>query len=537
MEVPIELWRAEILPHCAEYAPALHAVRREWRATPLPARRTKGKGLTYLAERGLVSLIAWTNIQRGERFMTPQLTAMFEAACRGGHADLARKLRRAGADCPISAFVAAVRGGDADLAFALFRWLGPSTLWPHPHGQPVLESHPLKDELETAICAAAEEGHTHILSALYDTWFGHCYLSGGAAERVLAGAAHRGDLALMRLALQQGARNLSEAAQIAAKAGRLPALKFACEWTPAEERVMSLTDFLADAVKGGQTSLVRAIADDEALRKAKIPLSQAVRGGSLELIQDCKRAGACDYDEMLCTAFAMGREDLCLLAREWGAKAGSLHLAFAAGATRHSPLEALFAWMKEEDYEFDSAELTLALRAAINRGDVDRARLLRERGAALVEDRDLSFLVVAAERGDVEMLRTVKEWIAHPKVSYTRLLIAAATAGEERAMELVWDWCKQASKTPSVMILNQAYNAALGARELGAVRLLRGWGANCRPEDDDYAATARTRASLDALSKPTELDRTTYRRAWAAWRNPLASPEERAWAERTLYIG
>ena len=59
MDLPAEVWRAEILARCAEYAPALRAVCTAWRVVPLPARRTRGKGLTFLAESGHRALIAW----------------------------------------------------------------------------------------------------------------------------------------------------------------------------------------------------------------------------------------------------------------------------------------------------------------------------------------------------------------------------------------------------------------------------------------------------------------------------------------------
>ena len=115
--IPVEVLAAEVLARCAEYAPALRAVCRLWRARARAlSRQSGGRGLSFLAAQGCAGLLAWVLQQTGKPYFSAlQANQIFLAAAPAGHVSLCIKALAWGARAWSALIGAAARWGHATL--------------------------------------------------------------------------------------------------------------------------------------------------------------------------------------------------------------------------------------------------------------------------------------------------------------------------------------------------------------------------------------------------------------------------------------
>jgi hypothetical protein len=382
----------ELLAHCAEYAPALRAVCYAWRDIVggglASGRKTARRGLTFLAGEGHAALIAWTKEQREiprglqRDFMQPQLNVMLWAACRHGRSGLAQELYEQGAECHAEALWAAASGGHLDLVIWLKSRLIPQSA--------------ARTALPEAIFQAAHGNHGQVVEQLWSAWdytTPHGYSMKN--NKALIGAARGGHLALMRQAKARGGHDFHTALASAAYTGQVGAMKALHVWLKAadphgEALEPTLRAALRVGMDAGHVHVVRLVQSwlPAGSFDNMFTLGNVTSGGCLELIHEAKKRGASDHTAMLTAAAGAGREDLCRLARSWGARVDLEFGIQCRAATRRgnvSLLELLLEWAEEDGHMFLDTELNYALESAVLRGHLAAARVLAKHGACFAE--------------------------------------------------------------------------------------------------------------------------------------------------------
>jgi hypothetical protein len=484
--LPEEVVSMVLLPLCVEYAPALRAVCRSWRAgvQKLPERLTRRKGMSFLAEKGHTNLILWVRGLRGD-LMQPQLDWMFVGA--SGHGllhDWGASNRYSGA------LREACRGGHAGVVFQLWKWTG--------------APRPIRTMLEDAALA----GHYGLVAALWeriddgvDAWM--------LPDIVLREAARGGHADIMKFALARGASLLGKAFVEAASGGQIAILEEL--WPQCGAHFGSQA--LDAAALSGQLRAAECLIKwgGARLEVGPLVLCDAAMGGNKKLLEllmtHCSPLGVYGWRNVMNSAVLGGHGPLCLYVRSLGGKVGPEEIELAARRGHADLLPQLWEWYQEDKYRGDGGAppdeglLRGALQQTIEYGSetdahTEAAKALRRLGATVPSEQGVGDVFgYAAAYGSTELMCHLKQWYTEDGVAldYDEAMHGAAEGGHEDAMMLLRRW---AAEVDAQIDYPRALAAAASQDQIKAMALLMRWTASSdRPFTDKDLRRAQQMAS------------------------------------------